>query len=125
MSCILSNPLCIYTYIRTCISSQQSYPNKFQSFKSNQETKHRPVLPNPSLRPKGLAQTGPLRLGEGSKEEPGAKARSRLGETLLAWARCLLAQKVERVAWATFRVKGFGRDWLAWARLLGLATVLL
>jgi len=115
ISCILSNPLCTYTYIWTCISSQQSYPNKFWSSKSNQATKHRPVSPNPSLRPKGLAQARRSRSGgspsprRGSKEEPRANTGSRLGESLLAWARCSLAQKGERVAWATFRAKGFGR----------------
>jgi len=35
-----------------------------------------------------------------------SNARSLLGETPLAWASCLLAQNLERVAWATSRVKG-------------------
>ncbi|QCD83031.1 hypothetical protein DEO72_LG2g3373 [Vigna unguiculata] len=51
----------------------------------------------------------PFRLGEGSKKHPGINAGSRLGETPLAWARCLLAQKFERVAWATLRTNWFGR----------------
>ena len=51
------------------------------------------VLPSTSLRLEGLAQASPLRLGEGSKHEAEAPARSRLGETPLAWARCSLAQK--------------------------------
>jgi len=86
-----------------------------------------------SLRRDGLVQASPLRLGEGSKTKTGTNAGSRLGETPLAWARCSLAQKAELVAWATFRTKVLGesllisprRDWLAWARLTGLATVLL
>ncbi|QCD97126.1 hypothetical protein DEO72_LG6g1836 [Vigna unguiculata] len=78
-------------------------------------------------------KAGPLRLGEGSKEEPGANAGSRLGESLLAWARCSLAQKSSRSPGRPFVQKGLGeslfvsprRDWLAWARLAGLATVFL
>ncbi|QCD86294.1 hypothetical protein DEO72_LG3g815 [Vigna unguiculata] len=57
-----------------------------------------------------LAQAAGSRSGDGSKKEAGVHAGSRLGETPLAWARCSLAQK---------------RDWLAWARLSGLATVFL
>ena len=62
-----------------------------------------------SLRRDELAQANPLRLGEGSKEHPETNAGSRLGETPLAWARCLLAQKFERAAWATLRANWFGR----------------
>ena len=51
----------------------------------------------------------PLRLSEGSRKHPGNITGSRLGETPLAWARCSLAQKFERVAWATFRALRFGR----------------
>jgi len=61
-----------------------------------------------SLRRDVLAQASPLRLGEGSKKEAEAHTGSRIGETPLAWARCSLAQKVELVAWATFRVKVLG-----------------
>ena len=86
-----------------------------------------------SLKRDVLAQAGPLRLGEGSKEEPGANAGSRLGESLLAWARCSLAQKLSRSLGRPFAQKGLGeslfvsprRDWLAWASLPGLVTVLL
>ncbi|QCE09350.1 hypothetical protein DEO72_LG10g569 [Vigna unguiculata] len=50
----------------------------------------------------------PFRLGEGSKGEAGSNAGSRLDETPIAWARCSLAQNVERVAWATFRAGALG-----------------
>jgi len=56
-----------------------------------------------------LAQASPLRLGEGSKKHQEDNAESRLGETPLAWARCLLAQKDEQVAWATSRAIVFWR----------------
>jgi len=79
------------------------------------------VLPRPtprsswrvSLRRDVLAQARrarsgepPLRLGEGSRKYPENITGSRLGETPLAWTRCSLAQKFERVAWATFRALG-------------------
>jgi len=111
ISYILSKPLCIYTYIRTCISSQQSYSNKFQPSKSNQTTKQCPVSPNPPLRPKGLAQARRSRSGGtpsprrglegGTRSQRGILLRrvpSRLGEM---FAR----SKVEQVAWATFCAK--------------------
>jgi len=56
-----------------------------------------------------LAQASPLRLGEGSKRSSESIAGSRLGETPLGWARCLLAQDFERVAWATSRANWLGR----------------
>ena len=75
------------------------------------------VLPRPAprsgwrvlLRRDVLTQASPLRLGEGSRKHPENITGSCLGETPLAWARCSLAQKFERVAWATFRAKRFGR----------------
>ena len=50
---------------------------------------------------------------------------SRLGETPLAWASCLLAQNHTLVAWATTRARNPGRApaHLAWARLSVSATV--
>ena len=80
-----------------------------------------------------LAQASPLRLSEGSKEHPETNAGSRLGETPLAWARCSLAQKLSGSPGRPFVQTGLGeslfisprRDWLAWARLAGLATVFL
>ena len=84
---------CAYIYIHPCISSQQSYPNKSQSSRRNQTTKHRPVSSNPSLRPKGLAKAGrshsggiplPWRgLEGGTRSQRGISLRrvpSRLGE---------------------------------------------
>ena len=73
----------------------------------------------------------PLRLGEGSKRKQESNAGSRLGETPLAWASCLLAQKFEWVAWLTFRANWCGeplsdslrRVRLAWARLTVLALI--
>jgi len=96
------------TPLYTCFSSYNSYPNQYQSSKNKQAPKHSTVSPSTSLRLKGLAQASPLRLGEGSKKEARAHAGSRLGKTPLAWARCSLAQKVELVAWATFRAKVLG-----------------
>ena len=117
MSRIFSNPLCISTYICTCISLQQSYPNKFQSSKSNQVTKHRPVSPSPSLRPKGLVQARRSRSGgfpsprrgleRGTRSQRGISLRrdlSRLGEM---FAR----SKIERVAQRPFAQKGDSRCW--------------
>jgi len=81
-----------------------------------------------------LAQASPPSPRRGLEKGAGAHAGSRLGETPLAWARYSLAQKVELVAWATFRAKMVlgesmfispRQDWLAWARVTGLATVLL
>ncbi|QCD87439.1 hypothetical protein DEO72_LG3g1975 [Vigna unguiculata] len=98
------------TPLHTCFSSYNSHSNQYQSFKNKQTPKQRTASPNPSLRLRGLAQARrarsgepPFRLGEGSKEEAGSNAGSRLGESLLAWARCSLAQNKERVAWATTR----------------------
>jgi len=80
-----------------------------------------------------LAQAAGSRSGDGSKKEAGVHAGSRLGETPLAWARCSLAQKwVGRLRDLSHKT-GLGeslsislrRDWLAWARLSGLATVFL
>jgi len=58
-------------------------------------------------------------------------AGSRLGETPLAWASCLLAQKSSwppgrpfaQQLWASSLFISPRRVWLAWARLTGLATV--
>ena len=98
---------------------------------SKYTTQHHTVSPNPSLRLKGLAQASPLRLGEGSKRASGSNAGSRLGETPFAWARCSLAQKLSGSPGRPLVQTGLGespfvsprRDWLAWARLTGLATV--
>jgi len=115
MSRIYSNPSGIYPYICTCISSWQSYPNNSNHKWVN--TQPNTTLPRPiprsgwrvSLRRDILAQASPLRLGEGSKRASRSNAGSRLGETPLAWARCSLAQKFERVAWATSRTNWCGR----------------
>jgi len=48
---------------------------------------------------------------------------SRLSEIPLAWASCLLAQKLSESPGRPF-VQNLRRDGLAWARLTGLATVL-
>ncbi|QCD81773.1 hypothetical protein DEO72_LG2g2103 [Vigna unguiculata] len=86
------------------------------SFRKKQASNHSTVLAQYLAQAEGsrsgeassLRRT-PFRLGEGSKKHPGINAGSRLGETPLAWARCLLAQKFERVAWATLRTNWFGR----------------
>jgi len=91
-------------------------PHQNRSSKNKQTSNHNTVSPSTSLRLRGLAQARqsrsgetvslrqvPLRQGEGSKRKQESNAGSRLGETPLAWASCLLAQKFERVAWATFR----------------------
>jgi len=103
----------------TCLSSYNSHLNQYQSSKNKQAPKQRTASPNPGLRLKGFAQARracsgepPLRLGEGSMEHPRNIMGSRLGETPLAWARCSLAQKFERVAWATFHAMGFGRAYV-------------
>jgi len=85
-----------------------------------------------------LAQAERFCLGEsppsprrGLKTGTGNNAGSRLGETPLAWASCLLAQNNELAAWATFGEKGLDepppdslrRVRLAWARLSVLAMV--
>ncbi|QCD80156.1 hypothetical protein DEO72_LG2g475 [Vigna unguiculata] len=104
------------TPLYTCFSSYNSHLNQYQSSKNKQAPKQRTASPNPSLRLKGFAQARrarssepPLRLGEGSMKHPGNITGSRLGETPLAWARCSLAQRFERVAWATFHAMEFGR----------------
>jgi len=115
MSRIYSNPLDIYPYIGTCISSWQSYPNNSNHKRVNTQPNKTLSHPIPrsgwrvSLKRDILAQASPLRLGEGSKRASGSNAGSHLGETPLSWARCSLAQKEERVAWVTSRVKGFER----------------
>ena len=91
-----------------------------------------------SLRRGSLAQARQSRSGESPSaqararnKEIGTTAGSRLGETPLAWASGSLAQKVEQVAWATYREKEVGepssdslrRARLAWARLTFLALV--
>jgi len=83
--------------------------NQNKSFGNKQPSNHITVSPSASLRLRGLAQANHLRLGEGSKGHPETNAGSRLGETPLAWARCLLAQKFDGVAWATLRANWFGR----------------
>jgi len=45
----------------------------------------------------------------GLKQEQESSAGSRLGETPLAWASCVLAQKHTMVAWATTRTESSGR----------------
>jgi len=90
----------------------QTNTNHPRTYKHPNSTLPRPTLRSGwrvSLRRDELAQASPLRLGEGSKEHPETNAGSRLGETPLAWATCLLAQKFERVTWATFRANWFGR----------------
>jgi len=90
--------------------------NQNRSFRNKQASNHNTVLAQYLAQAEGsrsgeassLRRT-PFRLGEGSKEHPRINVGSRLGETPLAWARCLLAQKFERVAWATLRTNWFGR----------------
>jgi len=85
-----------------------------------------------------LAQAEGSRSGEfptpprrGHKNTRMDNAGSRLGETPLAWASCLLAQKSSwsprrpfaQKLWASSLFISPRRDWLAWARLTGLASV--
>ncbi|QCD86821.1 hypothetical protein DEO72_LG8g1546 [Vigna unguiculata] len=62
---------------------------------------HSTVLPSISLRLRGLAQARrarsgepPPRLGESAKNKSMGNTGSRLSEIPLAWASCLLAQKL-------------------------------
>ncbi|QCE00110.1 hypothetical protein DEO72_LG7g1396 [Vigna unguiculata] len=86
----------------------------------------RPLKRSPRRRG-SLAQARQSRSGESPSaqararnKEIGTTAGSRLGETPLAWASGSLAQKVEQVAWATYREKEVGEpssDSLRRARL--------
>jgi len=120
--------------IITFISTQN------RSSRNKQTYQHSTVSPSTSLRLRGLAQTRrvrsgelPLCLGEGSRKGAEALAGSRLGETPLAWARCSLAQKrswspgrpFAQKSWASSLFISPRRDWLAWTRLISLATVFL
>jgi len=104
-------------------------PKQFQSSESKHTTKHNTVSPNPSLRLKGLAQARHSRSGESPlprrglekniKKQRGISLRrdpSRLGEM---FARSKFwAGRLGESLFVSHR-----RDWLAWARLIGLATV--
>jgi len=115
------------TPLYTCLSSQHSYPNQYQSSKNKQASKYNTVSPSTSLRLKGLAQArrarsgetcslrrdvlaqaSPPRPGEGSKRHPEINAGSRLGEIPLTWARCLLAQKLSESPGRLFARTGQG-----------------
>jgi len=128
---------CSIIYINYIITS---LPTQNRSSRNKQTPLHNTVSPSTSLRQRGLAQARrarsdelPLRLGEGSRKGAEALARSRLGETPLAWARCSLAQKSSwspgrpfaQKSWASSLFISPRRDWLARARLTGLATVFL
>jgi len=91
--CIPHTPL--YTYHSSYIHTQPKQTIQEQTNIQSQHclTQHLAQAEGVSLRRGELAQANPLRLGEGSKEHLGTNAGSRLGETPLAWARCLLAQK--------------------------------
>jgi len=73
-------------------------PNQNRSFRTKQTSKHNAVSPSTSLRLRGLAQVSPPPPRRGLKQEQESNAGSRLGETPLAWASCLLAQKHTLVA---------------------------
>ncbi|QCD82807.1 hypothetical protein DEO72_LG2g3148 [Vigna unguiculata] len=96
-----------------------------QIIQNKQTSQHNIVSPNTSLRLRGFTQARrarsgelPFRLGEGSRKGTGNNAGSRLGETPLAWASCLLAQQHTLVAWATTRAENPGRTFahFAWVR---------
>ena len=60
----------------------------------------------------------------GHRSRSMGNAGSRLSEIPLAWASCLLAQKLSEPPRRAPCFISLRRDWLAWARLTGLATVL-
>ena len=97
-------------------------PKQFQSPESKHTTKTQHCLAQHLAQAEGsrsgetfsprrdvLAQASPLRLGEGSNKAVGAHAGSRLGETLLAWARCSLKRRAGRLG-DLFAQKGLGES---------------
>ena len=120
----------IYIYIIT-----QSYPIKTDHTGTSKVQNHSAASPSISPRLRGLAQAGCL--AQASLPSPRREGKnkcvaitgSRLSEIPLAWASGLLAQKVSESPGRDLvqRSPCFispRRDWLAWARLAGLATVL-
>jgi len=150
MSRIYSKPLGIYPYTCTCISSWQSYPNNSNHKWVNTQpntTLSRPIPRSGwrvSLRLKGLAQAKQPRSGEPPLPRWGLKKsiRKQCGISLRRDPSCLgemlacskiwagrLGDLSHKLVWANPRLSHLGetgsprRDWLAWARLTGLATV--
>jgi len=123
----------LYTYHSSYIHTQPKQTIQEQQI-SNITTLSRPA-PRPgwgiSLRRDNLAQASPPPPKRGLKKEQESNAGSRLGETPLAWASCLLAQNT---LWSPGRPLAQetlgeplhispGRVELAWARLSVFATV--
>ena len=77
-------------------------PNQIQAQENKNAIQHHTVSPKPLAQAEGSrsGETGSLRraplcLGEGSRKNQGmGNTGSRLSETPLAWASCLLAQKL-------------------------------
>ncbi|QCE02582.1 hypothetical protein DEO72_LG8g597 [Vigna unguiculata] len=75
----------------------------------------RPASPSTSLRPKDLAQARHARSGESPSPRRGLEGASRnqcgisLRRDPSRLGEMFTRSKIERVAWATFRVNGFGR----------------
>ena len=75
--------------------------NQNRSFRNKQASKNSTISPSISLRLRSLAQARcarsgepPPRLGESTKKRGMSNTGSRLSEIPLAWASCLLAQKL-------------------------------
>jgi len=81
---------CSIIYINYIITS---LPTRNRSSRNKQTSLHNTVSPSTSLRQRGLAQASPPLPRRGLKQEQESNAGSRLGETPLAWASCVLAQK--------------------------------
>jgi len=115
----------LYTRFTTCITL--SYSHIILKTKPALSIQNQEKHPTLHCLAQHLAQAEGSRSGEtvslrrvpppprrGHKIRGMSNAGSRLGETPLAWASCLLAQNVERVAWATSRVKGvWANPWLS------------
>jgi len=130
-----------YSQFMTCISQSYSFISNLYQNTQNQaciiHTKPRKpshiALSRPASRSgwRVSLRRAPIRLGEGSKHGAVAPAGSRLGETPLALARCLLAQKHSGSPRRPFVGKYIGepllisprRGKLAWASLTDFATV--
>ena len=128
---------CSIIYISLII---QSYSTKNRSFRNQQTSNHSTVLPSTSLRLRGLVQARqsrsgkfPLRLGEGTRTGAWATRDLALARSLSPGrVACSLRSRAGRLDDLS-RKNDPGeslfispkRDWLAWARITGFATVLL
>ena len=129
------------TPLYTCFSSYNSHPTQCQSSKNNKHPKQRTASLNPSLRLRGLAQARRARSGEPPPLSPGRgfdgalrkhhgislkRDPSRLGE-VFPRSRVQAGRLGDLSCNSPGRAPCFispRRDWLAWARFTGLATVL-